>query len=170
LDLDEVLPGVDTGPISYLQPVGRITAVDGGTVNPDKGDLSVNVGWGRTQKDGAVMAAAGHLERRKRTDEDNSGLTAEQSELLGNEVLDIFLNARVCWAGVPAAAWDYKIGGFPVLRKWLSYRDEKVLRRPLTTDEARSFVLMVRRLTELALLEPQLDENYKAAREATAES
>ena len=39
------------------------------------------------------------------------------------------LHAR--WRGVPGAAWDYKIGGFQVLRKWLSYRDKRVLGRDL---------------------------------------
>jgi hypothetical protein len=33
--------------------------------------------------------------------------------------------------------WDYTIGGYQVIKKWLSYREHKLLVRPLTTDEAR---------------------------------
>ena len=61
---------------------------------------------------------------------------------------------------MPGAAWDYKIGGFQVLRKWLSYRDKRVLGRDLTTDEARTFTTTARRLTALVLLGPKLDTNY----------
>ena len=65
--------------------------------------------------------------------------------------------------GVPGAAWDYKIGGFQVLRKWLSYRDKRALGRDLTTDEARAFTAIARRLTALVLLGSQLDANYLKA-------
>jgi hypothetical protein len=45
----------------------------------------------------------------------------------------------------------------------LSYREERVLGRPLTIDEAREFTNICRRLTEIVLLEPELDANYLAA-------
>ena len=80
--------------------------------------------------------------------------------MLGEQVLDVHLNEQVCWRGVPAAAWDYKIGGFQVLRKWRSYREKRVLGRDLTVAEARSFTGIARRLTEIVLLGPQLDSNH----------
>ncbi len=52
------------------------------------------------------------------------------------------------------------IGGFQVLRKWLSYRDKRVLGRDLTTAEARTFTTIARRLTALVRLGPKLDTNY----------
>jgi len=61
---------------------------------------------------------------------------------------------------IPAAVWDYKIGAFKVLRKWLSYRDKRALGRDLTTEEARTFANLVRRLSALVLLGPKLDTNY----------
>jgi hypothetical protein len=64
---------------------------------------------------------------------------------------------------VPAAVWDYKIGGFQVLRKWLSYREKRVFGRDLTTGEARVFIDITRRLTSLVLLGPKLDANYLEA-------
>jgi hypothetical protein len=71
-------------------------------------------------------------------------------------------NAPACWRGIPAAAWDYKIGGFQVLRKRLSHREKRVLGRHLTIAEARTFRSIARRLTELVMLGPKLDENYVA--------
>ena len=64
---------------------------------------------------------------------------------------------------MPGAAWDYKIGGFQVLRKWLSYRDKRALGRDLTAGEARTFTAIARRLTALVLLGPELDANYLKA-------
>ena len=59
------------------------------------------------------------------------------STLLGEQILDIYLNDTARWRGIPAATWDFKIGGFQVLRKWLSYRERRVLGRDLTITEAR---------------------------------
>ncbi len=77
-------------------------------------------------------------------------------------MLDIYLNDHARWRSVPAAAWDFKIGGFQVLRKWLSYRERRVLGRDLTVAEARVFTTITRRLTALALLGAKLDANYIA--------
>jgi hypothetical protein len=77
-------------------------------------------------------------------------------------VLDLYLNDRACWHGVPQAVWDFKIGGFPVLRKWLSYRDRTILGRDLSVAEVRQFTSICLRVTQLVLLGPQLDANYLA--------
>ena len=50
-----------------------------------------------------------------------------------------------------------------MLRKWLSYREQRILGRNLTIDEARQFTSIARRLTELVLLAPALDANYLIA-------
>ena len=106
------------------------------------------------------MPGAGKYDVRERAATDSEGLTNEDRDVLGEQVLDIYLNDHARWRGVPGAAWDYKIGGFQVLRKWLSYRDKRVLGRDLTTDEARTFTTIARRLTALVLLGPKLDTNY----------
>ena len=92
----------------------------------------------------------GRAVERDRTDAESVGLSDDERDILGEQILDIYLNRKVFWSGVPAAAWDYKIGGFQVLRKWLSYREERVLQRALTVGEARTFTHLVRRLTELS--------------------
>jgi hypothetical protein len=169
LDIGTPLPGLDTSTISHLRAVGNPVRVDGAKLR--RGDLTVDVGWAsvqmREQKSGAisriVMPGAGQVERRQRTDDERADLTPSQLSLLGDGVVDICLNGTTRWQGVPESAWNFKIGGFQVLRKWLSYREKSVLGRPMTINEARQFQSIARRLTELALAEPQLDANYRAA-------
>ena len=53
--------------------------------------------------------------------------------------LDIHLNDRAYWRNVPSAVWHYKLGGYQVLKKWLSYRERGVLGRPLRPEEVQHF-------------------------------
>jgi len=59
------------------------------------------------------------------------------------------------------------IGGYQVMKKWLSYREHSFLKRPLTLAEAEEVQAMARRLTGLCLLQPQLDANYEAVKTST---
>lgn len=77
--------------------------------------------------------------------------------------LNIWINDRVYWSNVPADVWAMTIGGYPVVKKWLSYREHKVLGRALKTDELFYVTEVVRRLKALLLLGPDLDANYRAA-------
>jgi len=54
------------------------------------------------------------------------------------------------------------LGGYQVLKKWLSYREEPLLGRPLHEDEARYFSQVVRRIAAILLLGPALDASYAA--------
>jgi hypothetical protein len=54
-----------------------------------------------------------------------------------------------------------------VIKKWLSYREQCVLGRALTMAEIMKVTAMARRLAELMLLQPRLDENYQAVTAAT---
>jgi hypothetical protein len=76
---------------------------------------------------------------------------------------DIFLNDDAFWRNVPGAVWDYTIGGYRVIKKWLSYREKPLLGRGLTPDEVRYVTEMVRRLTALIALQSCLDSNYRNA-------
>ncbi len=51
-------------------------------------------------------------------------------------------------------------------RKWLSYREYKVLGRALRMEEITYVTEVVRRLKALLLLADQLDANYRAAADA----
>jgi len=93
--------------------------------------------------------------------------TRAPSELLGPATHDIFLNEAACWSNVPEKVWDYTIGGYQVIKKWLSYREFDLLGRALTPDEAREATHMARRIAALILLQPELDKNYQAVKSAT---
>jgi hypothetical protein len=62
---------------------------------------------------------------------------------------------------VPETVWDYTIGGYQVIKKWLSYREKPLLGRGLTPDEVRYMTEMARRLAALVALQPILDDNYR---------
>ena len=40
------------------------------------------------------------------------------------------------WKKIPARVWEYIIGGYRVIKKWLRYREHKLLGRALIPDEA----------------------------------
>ena len=76
----------------------------------------------------------------------------------------MYLNDRAFWKNVPAGVWEYYIGGYQVVKKWLSYREQELLGRPLRSEEAREVTAMTRRLAAIILLQPALDANYKAVK------
>ena len=71
------------------------------------------------------------------------------------------------WRNVPERVWSYTIGGYQVMKKWLSYRERPLLGRGLTATEAREVTQMARRIAAILLLEPQLDANYQASKADT---
>jgi len=91
--------------------------------------LSPRTGWGIVLR--TIMPATGPAEERAWDRDEQDRLCEEQSDLLGDQIVDVYLNSRAYWSGVPAAAWDYEFDGFQVLRWLLSYRDKGVLGRDL---------------------------------------
>lgn len=75
--------------------------------------------------------------------------------------MGVFLNDTACWRNVPERVWDYTLGGYQVLKKWLSYREQALLGRPLTVDEVGYVSQVIRRIAALLLLGPELDANYR---------
>jgi hypothetical protein len=63
--------------------------------------------------------------------------------------------------GIVGGLWDDTLGGYQVLKKWLSYRERPILGRPLTVDEAAHVTAVARRIAALLLLGPELDANYR---------
>lgn len=47
---------------------------------------------------------------------------------------------------MPPDVWTYTLGGYQVLKKWLSYREHKLLCRPLTLEEVKTFTAIARRI------------------------
>ena len=66
--------------------------------------------------------------------------------MLGNTTVDVHLNDNARWSNVTAAVWNYMLGGYQVLKKWLSYRESKVLGRSLLPEEVQHFTDTARRI------------------------
>ncbi len=172
LDTEKGVPGVTSGSVrAELRGVGTISVTDGGSVNPDAGDLTVTNNWGYRNPRGAIMPGSGRVVARPYTDAEMQALETGAAALgmrleqvlaqLGPTTFDVYLNGRAYWRNVPERVWGYTIGGYQVVKKWLSYREEGVLGRALTADEAREVMNMTRRIAALLLLTPQLDTNYQ---------
>jgi hypothetical protein len=98
-----------------------------------------------------------------------SGKSGDKSphSIHGQYTHDVFLNNTACWRNVPEKVWDYTIGGYQVIKKWLSYREHELLGRALNSDEAREVTRMASRITALILLQPELDANYQRVKAKT---
>ena len=81
--------------------------------------------------------------------------------MLGETTFDVYLNERAYWRNVPAAIWNYQLGGYQVLKKWLSYRESKVLGRSMLPEEVQHFTDTARRIASIVRL---VDGNGKDVR------
>jgi len=168
LDVEQDVLGVDAGTIrEELQPLGRPEYVEPDqTLNPSQ-DFAMTAGWGYVIPPSTVMPNNGGIDRRAYTPDEEAELPDGALERWGAETLDLYLNDQARWSNVPARVWDYTLGGYPVVKKWLSYREKDVLGRDLTIDEVRHVTNIVRRIAVLLLLEPRLDTNYEAVKAST---
>ena len=165
LDTEVGVPGVTSGRVAeHLRVLGNINNVN----------LTVNASWGRRDRRGRVYPGRGKTISRSWTEAEKKalrngfeaqGVGAVRGFALLGSAIDVHLNETTAWRGVPEAAWSFVIGGYLVIKKWLSYREEVILGRPLNKEEAREVTSMVRRLTAVILLSDQLDENYVACRD-----
>ena len=180
LDIDAPAEETTTGTVRHeLRPMAVISRVGGGELNPAAGDLALTVGWGHAGRDGVTMPGRGKVVERAFASEERAAIK-EGARALGlneNEALvrigettyDLYLNEKAYWRNVPVKIWEYTIGGYQVIKKWLSYREEALLGRALSSEEARQVTDMVRRIAVLRLMEPTLDRNYEAIKAATFE-
>ena len=74
----------------------------------------------------AVMPGQGRAAARPYTSHECETL-AHAANALGNATYDIHLNHNTHWRNILANVWNYKLGGYQILKKWLSYRESKVL-------------------------------------------
>ena len=96
---------------------------------------------------------------------DLGGTEEQVITCLGATTSDVYLNDTAYWRNIPASVWDYTLGGYQVIKKWLSYREHTLLGRALSTDEAREVTHMARRIAAIVLLSPALDANYLAIKQ-----
>lgn len=158
-----------------MKVIGVVSRVGGGQLNLGDGELALDANWGFATKKG-VMPGKGKVFARPYTDIERDaiaqgaealGITADDAfARLGETTTDIYLNDVAYWRCVPARVWNYHIGGYQVIKKWLSYREREILKRDLTPAEAVEVTGMMRRIAALLLLADALDANYQNIKQA----
>jgi len=146
-----------------LTSIGPISASEG-TLDPDKGDLDVTAGWGHAGQGGVTMPARGRITERSMTPAEVAALPPDATEILGDTTCDVWLNDRAYWRNIPKTVWEYTLGGYQVIKKWLSYRERPLLGRPLTVEEARYITGVARRIAAILLMGPRLTASYNAVK------
>jgi Type ISP C-terminal specificity domain len=149
LDTETPVAGVTTpdatGQLNRdLSTIAVLTRKGGGALQPE--EFGLTAGWGSGGQGAITMPGKGKL---------------ETVNVDGKASLDIYLNPTAYWHNVPPAVWGFTIGGYPVMKKWLSYRERSVLGRDLILAELKEVTHMARRLAALVALQTQLDENYE---------
>ena len=157
---------------ALFDPDIPVSGVTTGTIRPEIASIAVPTtasgaqrdwrltGWGSRSDKGITMPGRG------RTGSRAYGLaetaTAQHAALLGDTTRDVWISAASFWRNIPESVWDVHIGGYQVLKKWLSYRDRSILARPLTEAEVEHVQSIARRLAALLLLGPELDASHRA--------
>ncbi|MFZ4509120.1 MAG: type ISP restriction/modification enzyme [Fimbriimonas sp.] len=142
LDSETPVEGVTTGRLDpTLRGLAEYRRLDGQTGGPV--DKRLQARWGYRGQGGVVMPATGRIT------EDGDRLTIHANDSMG-------------WHNVPRAVWEYKLGGYQVLKKWLSYRELEVLGRDLTVDEILHLTQTARRIAALLAMGPELDATHAA--------
>jgi hypothetical protein len=178
LDVDTPVPRVTTGATqAALRTIGVLATTDGKNLSGEGDELALTVGWGHAGKGNATMPGRGKTVERDYKEEERAAIeagamalglnAAEAFARLGATTLDVYLNGGAYWSNVPSGVWEYYIGGYQVLKKWLSYREQGVLGRALTMEEARYVMEMTRRLAAIVLRGPALDGNYRQVKAHT---
>ena len=114
-------------------------------------DFVMTAGWGHSGSGDAVMPGQGRAIERAYTSSERTAL-GDAAPIVGQTTFDIYLNENAFWCSVPAAVWTYKLGGYLVLKKWLSYRERSILGRALTPREIQQFTDVARRIAAILLI------------------
>ena len=147
LDPDKPVPGVTEAPLRpEIASIAVPATTDGRNMASD--DFALTAGWGHYGTGDAVMPGQGHIVQRACTPDERAA-RGDTLPTLGENTFDVYLNARAFWRNVPAAVWTYKLGGYQVLKKWLSYRERSILHRPLSPEEVQHFTDTARRIAAI---------------------
>ena len=154
LDPDTAVPGVTTG---TLRP--ELACIGVPTTRPGSEKDWELKGWGNRTDKGVTMPLRGRAVSRA-----YGGAEAAASgyaPLLGATMVDVGMNDASFWRGIPEQVWECRIGGYQVLKKWLSYRDHSIIARPLSAEEVGHVQQAARRIAAVLLLGPTLDASYQ---------
>ena len=145
LDPAAPVPGVTAGALRPELAAIAVPATADGR-NMTGADFALTAGWGHYGTGGAVMPGQGRVTARPCTAAERAACPT-----LGATTFDVHLNGRARWTNVPAAVWTCRLGGYQVLKKWLSYRERAILDRPLLPDEVQHFTDTARRIAAILL-------------------
>ena len=149
IDPDTPVPGVTHGTLRpEIATVAVPATLDGRNMAGD--DFALTAGWGHFGQGGVVMPGQGRIVERAYAPGERAVLD-DAGTILGKSTFDIHLNRRAWWRNVPAAVWRYKLGGYQVLKKWLSYRERDILARPLRPEEVQHFTDTARRIAAILM-------------------
>ena len=150
LDPDTPVPGVTEGDLRpEFAGLGVPSTTDGRNMTQE--DYAITAGWGHFGARQTVMPGHGIVKERDYTNTERASL-GEVAPVLGGSTFDVFLNERAFWRNVPAAVWAYELGGYQVIKKWLSYREQQVLGRSLLGEEIRYVSNVIRRVARIITL------------------
>ena len=141
---------------ALLDPETPVPGVTAGTLSPETATIAVPTtadGRNMTADDFTLTDGQGRIVERDYTADERAVLIGAtgRSPLHGTTTLDIYLNDNAYWRNVPSAVWRYKLGGYQVLKKWLSYRERAILGRALLPEEVQHFTDTARRIGAIVL-------------------
>ncbi len=187
LDPETPVPGVTSGKLRpELKTIAVVSRIGTGNLDPNT-DFALTAGWGYAGQNGVTMPGKGKVVGRGYLAEEippsppSKGGNEATDEVslfppqggrgckgdLGGSTHDIYLNGIAYWKNIPDRVWNYTIGGYQVIKKWLSYREQELLGRSLKPEEVLEVTNMARRITAILLLEPELDLNYQTVKQST---
>ena len=147
-DADAPVLGVTKGPLRpEIAAVAVPSTASGRNMTGD--DFAVTAGWGHRGQGEAVMPGKGRTVERAYTADERATM-GDALPALGDRTFDIYLSEKAFWRNIPAAVWYYRLGGYQVLKKWLSYREQVVLGRPVNYEEVWYFAHAARRITAIS--------------------
>ena len=149
LDPDTPVPGVTQAPLRPEIAAIAVPATTSGR-NMTGDDFAVTAGWGHHGQGDAVMPGQGCAAERAFTPEERAAM-GDALPALGDTTAEVYLNGDAFWRNVPAAVWTYKLGGYQVLKKWLSYRERNILGRALQAEEVQHLTDTSRRIAAIAI-------------------
>ena len=154
LDSDTPVAGVTAGTLRpALAAIAVPMTTDGGNMATD--DFAISAGWGHFGPGKAVMPGQGKIVKRDYTDDERTALTdptTDFEQVWGDTTFDVYLNERAYLRNVPAAVWELPTRWLPSSQEVLSYRESKILGRPLKSDEVQHFTDTARRIAAILML------------------
>ena len=166
LDMARPVVGIETGTFRHeLEPFGLLTTENGAVIEDGDTTLELTENWGFFGERDIVQPGTPRVKERLPNQAEKDALT-KLGLPLNTTMLDLPLHrdlnghTQSYWSGVPLPVWNTFIGGYQVLKKWLSYRDQRVVGRAMHLEEAQEVENIVRRLTVLWSLADALNVNY----------